>query len=275
MSEKESTDKRKRSENSSVSETDISMEVTKTKTAKREGRKRKKSKPDEEPIPEHDEKCKKSPTSTDKNCISDLVKEINKMNSKLEHVETSIGTINSRLENAIQKGDETLKDTLKELLKEMKTDILKSVVTSIEVMESKLFDTEKECDEIKNNIESIKKSVECVKDTSETIRREVKNSEDRQKKADNELEQYSRRNNIKISGITDTNPSETAMESARKVISILKGKGVADLTLADIDIAHRMPNIRTAENRDIIVKLVSRMKKVELQTSKTNRCVRE
>jgi len=65
------------------------------------------------------------------------------------------------------------------------------------------------------------------------------------------------------------------MESARKVISILKGKGVADLTLADIDIAHRMPNIRMAENRDIIVKLVSRMKKVELQTSKTNRCVRE
>ena len=37
------------------------------------------------------------------NCNSDLVKEINKMNSKLEHVETSIGTINSRLENAIQK----------------------------------------------------------------------------------------------------------------------------------------------------------------------------
>ena len=45
------------------------------------------------------------------------------------------------------------------MLKEMKTDILKSVVTSIEVMESKLFDTEKECDEIKNNIESIKKSL--------------------------------------------------------------------------------------------------------------------
>ena len=58
----------------------------------------------------------------------------------------------------------------------MKTDILKSVVTSIEMMESKLFDTEKESDEIKNNKESIKQY--CVKDTSETIRREVKNSEE-------------------------------------------------------------------------------------------------
>ena len=83
------------------------------------------------------------------------------------------------------------------------------------------------------------------------------------KKADNELEQYSKSNNIKISGITDTNPSETAMESARKVISILKGKGVVDLTLADKDIAHRMRN-KNGRNRDIIVKLVSRMKKEEI-----------
>ena len=95
------------------------------------------------------------------------------MNSKLQNVETSIGTINSRLKHAIQKDDEILKDTLKELLKGMKTGILNSVVTSIEVMESKLFDTEKECDEIKNNIQSMTKSVESVKDKSETIRQRV------------------------------------------------------------------------------------------------------
>ena len=51
------------------------------------------------------------------------------------------------------------------------------------------------------------------------------------------------------------------MESERKVISILKGKGVADLTLADIDISHRMPN-KKGRNRDTIVQLVSRMKKL-------------
>ena len=51
------------------------------------------------------------------------------------------------------------------------------------------------------------------------------------------------------------------MESERKVISILKGNGVADLTLADIDISHRMPN-KNGRNRDIIVQLVSRMKKL-------------
>ena len=59
MSEKESTDKRKRSENSSVSETDISMEVSKTQNSKEGRQKKKKSKPAEEPIPEHDEECKK------------------------------------------------------------------------------------------------------------------------------------------------------------------------------------------------------------------------
>ena len=53
------------------------------------------------------------------------------------------------------------------------------------------------------------------------------------------------------------------MESDRKVISILKGKGVADLTLADIDISLRMPN-KKGRNRDIIVKLVSRMKKEKI-----------
>ena len=53
---------------------------------------------------------------------------------------------------------------------------------------SKLFDTEKECDEIKKNKESITKYVESGKDTSVTLPRELKNSEDRQKKAENELE---------------------------------------------------------------------------------------
>ena len=53
------------------------------------------------------------------------------------------------------------------------------------------------------------------------------------------------------------------MESERKVISILKGKEVADLTLADIDISLRMRN-KKGRNRDIIVKLVSRMKKEEI-----------
>ena len=70
------------------------------------------------------------------------------MSSKLEHVETSIGTINSRLENAIQKGNETLKDTLKELLKEMKT-------KGDENRHIKISRYQR--DEIKNNIESIKK----------------------------------------------------------------------------------------------------------------------
>ena len=51
------------------------MEVTKPQNRKTGKQKKKKSNPAEEAIPEHDEKCNKSPTSTDKNCISDLVKE--------------------------------------------------------------------------------------------------------------------------------------------------------------------------------------------------------
>jgi len=50
------------------------------------------------------------------------------------------------------------------------------------------------------------------------------------------------------------------MEPARKVMSILKVKEVANLTLADIDIAHRMPNKNGRNRGCIIVKLVSRMK---------------
>ena len=70
----------------------------------------------------------------------------------------------------------------------MKTDILKSVSISIEVTKGDYSLQKKERDEIKKNIESITKYVESGKDTSETIRREVKHSEDRNKKAENKLE---------------------------------------------------------------------------------------
>ena len=66
------------------------------------------------------------------------------------------------------------------------------------------------------NIQTITESVKSGKDTFETIRIELQNSEDQQKKTEHELEQYSRRIHINISVITDTNPSETQSRVFKK-----------------------------------------------------------
>jgi hypothetical protein len=57
-----------------------------------------------------------------------------------------------------------------------------------------------------------------------------------------------------ISGIKDTDPNEVAKTTAEKVINVLNQQKITDgLSMADLDIAHRLPNMK-GSNRDIIVR---------------------
>ncbi|KAH3875465.1 hypothetical protein DPMN_038731 [Dreissena polymorpha] len=47
---------------------------------------------------------------------------------------------------------------------------------------------------------------------------------------------------MKIRGIADTNLIETSRESAEKVIKTLRENNIYYQSMADIDIAHRLPN---------------------------------
>jgi len=79
----------------------------------------------------------------------------------------------------------------------------------------------------------------------------------------NELEQYSRRNNIRINGVEE-DPNETSAQTTDKVVEVIQ-RHFRDVTLEkeDIDIAHRLGEKKDGK-RQIIVKLISRSKKNEI-----------
>ena len=82
--------------------------------------------------------------------------------------------------------------------------------------------------------------------------------ESKARKATNELGQYSRRNNIRIDGLSD-NGNEDAETTTNIVIDLLN-KNIKDLNLnrSDIDTAHRLGKVKGGK-RQVIVKFVSRL----------------
>ena len=76
----------------------------------------------------------------------------------------------------------------------------------------------------------------------------------------NDLEQYTRSNNIRIYGIDDRNKDETAEETTGIVIKFCSDKLGIDLRDKDIDIAHRLEKFQTDGNRPVICRFVTRNK---------------
>ncbi|KAH3848066.1 hypothetical protein DPMN_090412 [Dreissena polymorpha] len=140
----------------------------------------------------------------------------------------------------------------------MKDDLLKSVTHKVDEIESNLFENNQAFEKLKTEIKTLKEELNDQKYINNNNRNETIYFN--RKMFENKSEQYSRANNIKIQGIQDTNPRESTRESAEKVIRILKDNDICNITMADIDIAHRLPN-KNNTIRDIIVRLVSRQTK--------------
>ncbi|KAH3880540.1 hypothetical protein DPMN_004456 [Dreissena polymorpha] len=254
-SEKESK-RRKRSEAlSSTSEQENSMSEQATPNKSNRKQQKKKSKNNDDPINEID----MEPKVVDDE-LTEVIKQMKQMNSKLERVESAMKKMDSRLEGTIKKGDGTIRETIKDLLLEMKEELLKSMVNRIEVLEGKLFERDMENDKLRTRLETLEKSITDIKQESDLIVRKAIREEEMRKQGENDAEQYSRRNNIKIKGIPDPDPNEPATETATKVINFFKEKKIAEISMNDFDIVHRIPN-RESKNRDIIFKFVSRFTK--------------
>ena len=199
--------------------------------------------------------------------IEDLIKQTRQINSKLERLDGCMNRVNKKLENVMMKGDTSIRDTLKDLITEMKDELLKSVINRIEHLEGKMFEREQEYDKLKESIQSLDKTILEKNLEKENIEESIRKQGEIIKKLENETEQYSRRNNIKIRGLPDTDPRETALDSAKKIVQFLKEKDIASLSLSDIDIAHRLPNTHN-KNRDIIVRFVSRLVRDEVMSQR-------
>lgn len=242
--------KRKRSEMSSTSEVETSIVENKDGDVdKNKGKQKKKKQKQNE---NSNERCQSSEFSTP----ADLVKQMKTINEQLVNLDASMKKFDQKIGNVMMKDDSCLKDTIKKLFGEMKDDLLRSVIKNLEVIEGKLYDKELEIDKLKTETQTLQKCLESQRTEFDTLQQEVWKIDTARKKAENEVEQYSRRNNIKISGIDDTQ-NETATETAKKVIKLIQDKKIYDLRMEHIDVAHRIPN-KGHSKREVIVKFVSR-----------------
>lgn len=126
----------------------------------------------------------------------------------------------------------------------------------MEEMSGKIFELYEENDQLKKEIVALKKREESL----ERVASEAKHQASLADRRVNELEQYTRRNNIRVFGVPDED-KETADQCEKKVLKIFHDKlGLRDVTSQDLEATHRVGQKAQADRRPrpIIVRSVSR-----------------
>ncbi|KAH3863509.1 myosin-6-like [Dreissena polymorpha] len=171
-------------------------------------------------------------------------KNVNKVKSDDDDTDIEIATelksINEKLKNVITKDSKELKDLVKEIVIQLKEELFSTFIQRLDKMEGELFDNDIENNKKTKQIDDLRGELQEQKEENERLKKALKNNEYANQLHINELEQYSRRNNIRIEGIEDSE-RENYIETTEKVINTLNAH-IPDLNLSkiDIDISHRI-----------------------------------
>lgn len=159
---------------------------------------------------------------------------------------------------------DTVRDTVRDS-DTMTTYTLADVMAKLEVNNTKIDELlasihtlKVENDSLKNSVAMIVKEGEVVKSAADTACYRAQMADSRS----NDLEQYGRNYNIRMYGVPEAE-KETNEQCEEKVLAIFKEKlGLKDITLKDIDVAHRLGERRQLNQerggRAIIVRFISR-----------------
>ena len=148
--------------------------------------------------------------------------------------------INEKLSNVLTKDDSNLKAMIKEIIKQMKEELIASVAHKIDVLEGRIFEKEEENENLKSDIETLNKQIEEQNEDYKTLERSIDESNKKTDEKINNLEQYGRRNNLRIYGTpeVDTEDAETIADAVVKTLNDKMEN--LNLTKQHIDITHRM-----------------------------------
>ena len=139
----------------------------------------------------------------------------------------------------MKKDDSGIRIMMEDIVNEMKDELLKSVIGKIEIQEGCLLEKQQENDKLRTEIDYFKERTENTKQENVQLPREKMRKQNLEEKI-NDLEQYSRRNKIRISGVR-VKENETIEETATSIVQTLNAEmPVIDLYAGDIDIAHRL-----------------------------------
>ena len=149
---------------------------------------------------------------------------------------------------------------------------LNLVTSTMEELKGEIFQIREENDKLKSDLSRCQKQCEELESTT----KEAKHSASVAVKKVNDLEQYGRRNNIRILGVHEPE-NETAEQCENAVLKLFREKlGLSGIGAADIEAAHRLgpkgrphPQRRQPYYRPTIMRFVSR-KTVEKNGGKGN-----
>ena len=134
----------------------------------------------------------------------------------------------------------------------------------IAVLEGELFDLHASHCNVLKEVELLRQQNSEFK---ETLSREIHRN-DILHNTQQQLEQYTRRNNIRIFGVRDTNPKETAVETEHLVAQLCQQKLGYPLQSWEVEVAHRTGKFLPDGNRPIIVRLVSRKTRASIMAKR-------
>lgn len=181
-----------------------------------------------------------------------------------EILEKKLDLINEKLCNVITKSDISLiREIVKDTINEMKDQFLSSIVKKIEVIEGSVHDRAIEIQRINEEMKSKKKEIDELHERTNYIRDKIRQEAEEHEKITNDMEQYSRRNNIRIFGVPDDIDRQTSQQTTSQVVQLLNKHLSVSITEENIDIAHRLGKFN-GKNRPVIVKFVRRQVKNDI-----------
>jgi len=126
------------------------------------------------------------------------------------------------------------------------------------------MDQAKELENLKKELANKDTVIENLNVNNKRLDDRVRSDEDYVDKVTNELEQYGRRNNVRISGIDGDASRQSSETTTELVINTIKQKTGLNIGVHEIDVAHRLGKYRQGKQRPIIVKFILRQTKIHV-----------
>lgn len=190
--------------------------------------------------------------------------ETNKSGSESSIVK-KLDELDAKLSNVLSKNDKTfIREIIKDTILEMKEQLLSSISRRLEILESDVHDRDIETNKLKNALMEKEKEIEKLKEHNNELKMKLNQDCIEGKRVANEQEQYSRKNNIRITGVPDDEEKEMSQTCIEKTMVLLNDKLNLNIHEADIGVAHRLGRFKSGKNRPVIVQFVRKQTKINV-----------
>ena len=153
---------------------------------------------------------------------------------------------------------------IKETVEQLKEKLLVNVLRRIEILESDCFEQKREIEILKNeNLAKTKQIEELQQQNLNLEHIKASNSINYDEFANNS-EQYSRRNNLRIAGVSEDHDRQSSISVTNKIVALVNTHLGIHIEPTDIDKAHRLGKFQPNKNRPVIVKFVRRQTKIDI-----------